>query len=129
MPDHVCNGAILMCSFGTAPGALTILPTNRKTTSVQPSATIMDFIPLENIPSFMMCMCAANPEVASATAAAFGVLTPMPCVPMTTMPWAPGSPNTTLSNIPALDQADKLMCDYGGEITVMEAGQITQTVS
>jgi hypothetical protein len=98
-------------------------------TSDQWSATIMDNIPLANIPSFAMCMSPANPEVAAATAAAMGVLTPMPCIPMTIAPWAPGSPNVTLADIPALDQADTLMCDWGGEITVVEAGQFTQTVS
>ncbi len=128
MPNHVCNGALLMCSFGAAPGNLTILPINRKTTSDQPSATIMDNIPLANIASFAMCMSPANPAVAAAPAA-MGVLTPMSCIPMTTAPWAPGSPNVTLSDIPVIDQADTLMCDWGGVITVVEAGQFTQTVS
>ena len=129
MPNHVCNGAALMCSFGAAPANLIILPINRKTTSEQPSGTILDMVPLENIPSFTMCMAPANPAVIAMTAAAMGVPTPAPCVPMTTAPWAPGSPNVTLSGIPTLDQADTLMCDWGGEIAVLEAGQFTQTVS
>jgi len=89
----------------------------------------MDIIPLENIPSFAMCMCPANPAVAAATAAALGVLTPMPCIPGTVTPWAPGSPNVTLSEIPTIDQADMLMCMWGGMITVSYAGQVTQLVS
>jgi hypothetical protein len=129
MPNHVCNGAILMCSFGMAPGVFTVLPINRKTTSVQPSGTIMDIIPLANIPSFGMCTCPANPVVAAATAAALGVLTPMPCIPGTVTPWAPGSPNVTLSNIPTIEETDTLMCMWGGLITVSYAGQVTQTVS
>jgi Domain of unknown function (DUF4280) len=115
--------------MGAAPGNLIILPIHRKTTTDQPSGTIMDFIPIVNIPSFGMCMSPANPMVASATAAAMGVLTPMPCVPMTTSPWTPGSPNVTISGIPAIDQADMLMCEWAGLITVNQAGQVTQTVS
>ena len=33
MPQHVCNGAMLMCSFGVAPGQLTVLPVERVMTS------------------------------------------------------------------------------------------------
>ena len=35
-----------------------------------PAGTIMDMVPLENIPTFGMCTTPSNPEVASATAAA-----------------------------------------------------------
>jgi len=81
MPQHVCNGAVLTCSFGLAPGQLTVLPVERVLTSNQPAATIMDHQPLLNIGTFGMCTSPANPTVASATAAALGVLTPMPCIP------------------------------------------------
>ena len=128
MPLHVCNGAILMCSFGMAPGPFTVLPMNRKTTTEQPSATIMDNVPTVNIPSFGACITPSNPAVAAATSAALGVLTPMPCVPVTTAPWAPGSPNVTLSDIPTLEQTDTLMCMWGGVITVVQPGQVKQTI-
>ena len=91
MPFHVCNGATLMCSFGMAPSTMVVLPIHRMLTSNQPAANINDHIPMTNIMPFGMCMTPSNPEVASATAAALGVLTPMPCMPVTPAPWVPGA--------------------------------------
>ena len=83
-------GATLQCSFGVAPSALMVLPQNRVLTGPVPSAAnIMDNKPLVNILPFGMCSSLANPTVAIATAAALGVLTPMPCIPVT--PGAMGS--------------------------------------
>ena len=56
----------------------------------QPAATIMAFKPMANIPGFGACMSPMNPQVIAATAAALGVFTPQPCIPVTTSPWAPG---------------------------------------
>jgi hypothetical protein len=77
---------------------------------------------------FGMCMSPANPEVAAATAAALGVLTPMPCIPATTAPWTPGSPTVLLDNMPALDNSSMLMCMWGGEISITMAGQMTEEI-
>lgn len=117
----VCGGAAIACSFGMAPSTLMVLPAN-KTISVMPIATIMDQVPMINIMPFGMCTCLANPTVASATAAALGVLTPMPCIPVTTAPWAPGSPTVLIGNKPALNQNSKLMCAYGGVIQITNPG-------
>src|ERR1041385_2786489 len=83
----VTTGATLQCSFGVAPSTLTVLPTNRTIAGGVPRAAIMDNKPLVNILPFGMCLSLANPTVAAATAAALGVLTPMPCIPVTTAPW------------------------------------------
>lgn len=117
----VCGGAMISCSFGAAPGVLNVLPKN-KTVSTMPIANIMDNVPMVNIQSFGMCSSLANPTVASATAAALGVLTPMPCVPVTTAPWAPGSPTVLVANMPALNNSSKLMCMWGGIIAVNNPG-------
>jgi len=93
-----------------------------------PAATIMDFAPITNIPTFGMCMSIANPEVASATAAALGVLTPMPCVPATAAPWVPGAPTVLISNFPALDNTSKCMCSYAGVISITMPGQMTTMI-
>ncbi len=112
---------MLFCSFGMAPSALNVLPQN-KTVTTMPLANIMDNKPLANIMPFGMCSCPANPTVASATAAALGVLTPMPCIPVTTAPWAPGSPTVLIGGQPALNNTSKLMCNWGGVIQITNPG-------
>ncbi len=124
---QVCMGAMMMCSFGAAPSSLVVLPTNRTLTGT-PAATIMDHAPIVNIPPFGMCSSIANPVVATATAAALGVLTPMPCVPATAAPWAPGAPTVLIGNMPALDSTSKLICNWGGVIQITNPGQTTVTV-
>jgi len=128
MPQHVCMGAMMMCTFGVAPSSLVVLPTNKVITSDMPAANIMDHIPMTNIMPFGMCMSIANPEVAAATAAALGVLTPMPCIPATTAPWVPGAATVLLANMPALDNVSQLMCMWGGVITFTFAGQVTEEI-
>jgi len=124
-PLHVCNGATLMCTFGMAPSTLVVLPTRMIFTENQPAANIMDFIPMVNIMPFGMCMSIANPEVASATAAAMGVLTPMPCIPVTVSPWVTGSITILDQNFPALNMSSTLMCMWAGVISIVEPGQMT----
>ncbi len=113
----VCSGATLTCAFGMAPSVLNVLPAARVMTGA-PTATIMDNVPLVNIMPFGMCTNPANPTVAAATAAASGVLTPMPCIPVIPAPWAPGSPTVLVGGKPALNNSSKLMCAYGGVINI-----------
>jgi hypothetical protein len=124
MAIQVCMGAMLQCSFGVAPSSLVVLPSN-KTLTTTPAATIMDHAPLVNIMPFGMCSSPANPTVAAATAAALGVLTPMPCVPATAAPWVVGAPTVLIGNMPALDNVSKLMCNWGGVIQIVNPGQTT----
>ncbi len=124
MALQVCSGATLKCSFGVAPSSLVVLPVNRVLTGT-PDANIMDNKPMVNIMPFGMCSSLANPTVASATAAASGVLTPMPCIPVIPAPWAPGSPTVLIANIPALNNTSKLMCTWAGVIEVVYPGQST----
>jgi hypothetical protein len=128
MPQHVCSGAMLQCSFGLAPSTLMVLPVNRMITSNMLAANIMDHVPMVNIMPFGACTSIANPTVASATAAALGVLTPMPCIPVTPAPWAPGAPTVLLGNMPALDNTSKLMCTWLGVISVVNPGQFTEQI-
>ena len=128
MGQLVCNGAMCQCSFGVAPASLIVLPSSMVTTSSLPAATIMDHLPIANIPPFGMCTSLANPQVASATSAAMGVLTPMPCIPVTTAPWTPGSPTVMIGNKPALTNSSTLMCNWGGVITITSPGQMTTMV-
>ncbi|MDD9945990.1 MAG: DUF4280 domain-containing protein [Myxococcales bacterium] len=123
MGCQVCMGATMQCTFGVAPSTLVVLPVNRVLTTT-PAANIMDNKPIVNVPPFGMCTSVANPTVAAATAAALGVLTPMPCIPMTMAPWAPGNPKVLIGNMPALDNMSKLMCNWGGVISILNPGQV-----
>lgn len=127
MGIQVAMGANLQCSFGVAPSALMVLPANLVMTGT-PTANIMDNKPMVNIMPFGMCNCPANPMVAAATAAALGVLTPMPCIPVTVAPWAPGAPTVLVGGMPSLQNSSKLMCNWGGVIQVLAPGQATVMV-
>lgn len=123
MASLACLGATLMCSMGTAPSTLLVLPQNR-VLQTTPIANIMDNKPFLNVLPFAMCRSPANPSVAAATAAALGVLTPMPCVPVTPAPWLVGVPTVLVGDMPALDMSSTLLCAWGGLISITNAGQV-----
>jgi hypothetical protein len=124
MPKLVVMGAQTQCTMGLAPGSLVVVPQGPPILGQNmPAATIMDNKPIVNVVPFGMCKSLANPTVASATAAALGTLTPMPCVPVTASPWAPGAMKVTISNKPALHASCKLMCNWGGVISITNPGQ------
>ena len=128
MPMQVCMGAMMQCSFGMAPSSLVVLPKNETFTDQVADANIMDHVPMVNIMPFGMCTSLANPTVAAATAAALGVLTPMPCIPNTPAPWVTGAPTVILGNFPTLDNVSKLMCIWGGVIQFSTPGEMTVKV-
>ena len=122
MATHISACAVCMCTFGMAPSTVMILPVN-KVIATTPAGNILDNKPLLNVMPFGLCTSLATPTVAAATAAALGVLTPMPCVPMTVAPWIPGVPQVLVGPMPALDLKSKLICMWGGMINVMVPGQ------
>lgn len=124
----VASGAMLTCSFGVAPGTLTVLPAGRVNADGVPMASIMDHQPNVNIAPFGMCTSLANPQVASATSAAQGVLTPQPCVPMTQTPWTPGSTKVMVGGKPALDASCTCNCLWAGVVTISNPGARTVQV-
>ncbi len=104
----------MMCTFGTVPSLLNILPTYR-VLHTMPVATIMDNKPMVNIMPFGMCV-----------APIAGVPTPArPCTPVTPAPWVPGSPTVLVGNYPALNSSSCLMCANGGQIRFTTFGQTT----
>lgn len=125
MPNQVCMGASLTCSFGTVPSSMVVLPANRVVTSNMPAANINDNIPLVNIMPFAMCTSLSNPQVASATSAALGVLTPMPCVPVVVAPWTPGNPQVQIGGMSIINNTSVCNCSWGGVISVTSPGQTT----
>ncbi|MBQ6195040.1 MAG: DUF4280 domain-containing protein [Prevotella sp.] len=122
--SYVVTGAMMMCTFGMAPSSLVVLPVRTKMLSNVPRGNIMDFAPMVNIMPFGMCNTPSNPTVAAATAAAMGVLTPMPCIPAITTPWMPGNPMVLVQGQPALTRMCRNMCMWGGQISFTTDGQM-----
>lgn len=119
--------ATLMCSFGVAPS--TLVPTSAPTVLIEgkPAATITDCAAIVNIPPFGMCTSLGNPTVAAATAAALGVLTPMPCVPVTS-PWVNGAVQTLVAGKPGLTIGAMCTCAYGGMIQIINPASVRTLV-
>jgi len=117
----------MQCTFGLAPAPFSVVdPVRPKLSGSLPVGNIMDHVPMTNIPTFGMCQSLANPTVASATSAAMGVLTPMPCVPVVAAPWAPGG-QLKVSNFPVLLDNCKCMCNWGGQISFTFPGNALPT--
>ena len=121
---YVTSTATLKCTFGMAPSKLVILPDKRVMLAGKPMATIMDSKPMVNIMPFGMCQSLANPTVASATSAAMGVLTPMPCIPNTPFPWVGGKMEYLVGNMPALKKSCTCQCMWAGVISIVTDGQL-----
>lgn len=120
----VVSGANLTCPFGAAPAVLNVTRQMTILGLSKPVATIMDVTPGTNIPSFGMCSSMANPQVAAATAAAFGVLTPVPCTMMPLGTWQAANPAIMVGGKPILTQEATLLCGMGmGQISIVSPGQ------
>ncbi|MDB5817728.1 MAG: hypothetical protein JWQ11_1368 [Rhizobacter sp.] len=127
MSLQTCLGSPIKCSHGSIP--MVLVPTPKPVmTNGRVAANIMDHIPIVNIPPFGMCNCPSNPMVAAATAAALGVLTPMPCIPVTPAPWLIGTPTVLVAGAPALDDGSMLLCVWTGEIEFIAAGQVNHEI-
>ena len=127
MPKLVVNGAKLRCDQGTSPSSFSVPPAKGSAVDDQPVSTVMDSVPMVNIAPFGMCKTQANPQVATATTAASGTLTPMPCLPVVTAPWSPGSSLVTLGEVKALTDDSTCSCTWKGTITITDAGSGVET--
>jgi hypothetical protein len=125
MPTQVINTAKTLCSFGTVPANFNVLPTNKVMAFNQPAANIMDHKAMVNVMPHGMCISLANPQVAAATAAASGVLTPQPCIPATTSPWVPGATASLIGSQKLLNDTSSLICNWAGNIKIVFPGQVT----
>lgn len=104
------------------------MPIRTVHTSNLQAGNVTDHVPMLNIKPFGMCSAPSNPMVIAATAAALGVFTPMPCLPVTPAPWVPGVPTVLVENMPALDNNCKLMCAWQGVISFSTPGQFTHDI-
>ncbi len=118
------TGANILCTFGTAPGTLNVTSQTTCLADGKPVATIVDTVPNGNLSPMGMCTSIANPQVAAATAAALGVLTPQPCICMAAGTWIPVKPTVLIGGKPCLSNESKLICTNGmGVVTIQSPGQ------
>ena len=120
--------SLIQCLFGVAPTPLIVLPDRTITAEFSLMGNISDMIPIANIETFGECVSLANPEVIIATAAAMGVLTPMPCVPIVVDPWVSEALDVFVEVMPALDTTSIVMCMWAGAIHIDEPGNATVMV-
>ena len=118
MAYYVCNGAQLKCSMGDSQSKLKVLPGKSGFFGGEDMANMMDHQPMANINPFGQCQSLANPTVAAATAANYGKLQPMPCIPNTVTPWMDGKTNVNAGGYPVLMSNSKLMCLWAGNIEI-----------
>lgn len=121
MDKFAISGAMATCSKGLAPSAITFMPVPPVVAPL-PVGNVTAMVPMTNVMPFGMCVSLSNPKVAAATAAAMGVLTPQPCLPAPTGPWAPGS-KAVFGGNPGVLASSKLTCAYAGNITITSPGQ------
>lgn len=120
----VAAGAVLTCPFGSAPGQLMVTSQYKVLAEGRPVATFRDNVGMVNITGFGLCTSLANPQVAAATAAALGVLTPQPCMfqPAGTWVWPGAMP--LAGGVPCVCSDSKIMCAVGmGLLSVANPGQ------
>lgn len=129
MGQVVTSGATLACSFGAGVGTLNVTSQQTVLCDGKPVATIQDGQAMTNITPFGMCSSLANPQVAAATAAALGVLTPQPCVPQTTGTWIPAQTTALCDGKPCLTNDCKTVCAYAGNISITAPGQFKTSIS
>ncbi len=122
MANPVVMGSVCSCIFGSVPVPVSV--SSQQTVKIMNlnAATIMD----NRFPTFGMCSCPNNPAVIAATAAKLGVFSPAPCTPAVTAPWTPGTPTILVCGKPMLGSTSRLMCMWGGMISVSSAP--TQTI-
>ena len=124
MGAYVTDGATIICPFGTSPATLRVTSQMKVKMNGKPVATIQDASFPINIPGFGMCTSLTNPAVASATAAALGVLTPQPCTFSSAGTWFPTQMKVTACGKPCLTSGAQIMCMTGfQQCSVTNTGQ------
>lgn len=119
----VVADAMIACSFGSQPGKLIVTSQQTVLAEGKPIATIQDVMPLVNISSMGMCSSLQNPQVAAATSAALGVLTPQPCIPCIQGTWNAAQGKCIAGGKPCLTSESTARCAYMGALSIVNPGQ------
>jgi len=128
MAKLVVHGAKLKCSEGSTVSTLMVPPIAGTGSDEMPAATIFDSKPMANINPFGLCKSITNPQVAAATTAAMGTLTPQPCIPVIPAPWSPGASAVKLQEKAALTSDSKCLCAWAGSIEVIDPGTSVEVI-
>lgn len=124
--SYVCSGAMMRCTMGTALARLTVLPSRTVYLTGQPMANVSDHESMVNLAPFGQCRSMGYPETAKATAANSGILTPMPCMHNTPLPWEYGKDDYLVKGKAALLLSSTCPCMWGGTISLVNDGQIKE---
>lgn len=122
--SYVCSTATMKCTMGTSQAKLTVLPTRTVFLTGKPMANISDHLTMVNLAPFGRCRSMGFPATASATAANYGTLTPMPCMHNTPFPWMGGKNDYIIKGNPALLKSSTCQCMWGGTISLITDGQM-----
>lgn len=120
---YVVSTATMKCTFGTGSSKLMVYPDRTVFMTGKPMGNISDHVSMYNILPFGRCRTVSFPPTGSATAAAHGRLTPMPCIPGTVSPWMNGKRDVLIKGQPALMKTCYCQCKWGGIITLQNDGQ------
>ena len=105
MANPIVTGATCMCTFGVAPGVVTVT-TQFQTLSKMPVGTIMEKL----VTPFGVCT-----QIPVA---------PVPCTPVITS-WVPGCPTVLVGGKPMLTNNCKGICGKGGMISFVATPAMT----
>lgn len=109
------------CANGSISCNIMVVDPTRKMKSDGQKVVIESDTSIENIKTFGMCNNLCNPSVAEATAAAQGVLTPMPCKPSLVGRWQRNVKKISVNGKKVVSKKSTLKCAFGGCISIVSA--------
>jgi hypothetical protein len=124
MSEQVISGAVLRCTFGTAPASLNVSSQPRVMIEQQPAASVVDYQSLNAPELFGICNSPSNPIFMSTG-------NNPACTPNVAAGWQPGAPNVLIGNFRALNSVSTCICMYAqGTIAIQSAksGGATQVM-
>ncbi len=110
MSEYATNGAMIVCTCGSAPGNLQVTSNLTVSAQGQPIATVSDKAPMANIPVFGTCT--MKPSISGF----------LPCVPAPTA-WSGFVASVNLPGGNPLLKTSMLQCGCGGMISFQDSGQ------
>ena len=117
----VAAGAQLSCPFGTVAVPLVVPPATRVQMGGVVPSRLPDDLGGMNMAGFGLCSSLGNPAVLAATAAAMGVLTPMPCTPVIVTPWLSPVQDVEAGGMMVVKAPASCMCAWGGTVQAQAA--------